>query len=732
MNEESTINQDTVQSSTEKNGYEEEEYFSAFEHISGSESLQGALSDSTVSSEFTKVGFYCAVNARDCPQEEFDSIIKFHRDQVRALITEIEHLSDLNIQRINEKNELVDYDLASLASSLEEYELDTKDLIAKYLSLEEELESHKKNLYKLLEHLGEQKRDYFFEKLEQLNKVLERTLDIQDELMAKRNKIVSDFKKSNQSSLTIKKDWLVILKDNLIKRYSELHDTLQFLDARGINTFLLNTLTPLCFLGALVAGWFFSMYVNARETLPKTKDFGTVGVMDLMVDSATNSIHQIFRNPNPAMSAISGIASLLGLLILIFLLTWFCQWFIEKKYKNNPENSPELTIDLGNPDSLLSGSTIRSNNILHFWLQIMPILFVSGCFLVIASLQQSDELKNYVAAEAIGFLIPMALSVVCYFYINTKRQTSDSHTTKSYEPALSRGLIYLIAAFIVLNAGIFVLHLSRINLGPFLTVDVVRAIAIAEFSLISLITAFSYGTILYCRGIIDSSSYLNWKIDQVIQQIQNHERISAIDLTNDKFPQEYKSVTKLIFSFLKNKIDGLKSPSNVKPKKRTLFKLWKKLTLTQDKSPQLKEGIQQGDILYPELSDWEIQHFPEEVDKIKAEVLACINLEKRMAQIHADILNFKTRTSLRYSEIERRITFLRKQKDLNNQSILRERNVRLSRKKQEQYLGIVQENCIRDGFDLGMLHRTLTNAHDKAFYRPCTQPVPELLTTTNN
>jgi len=466
----------------------------------------------TIDGDFYKrVGFYSAFNKS--AEDEFRQEIQKLRTAVEQKIQHLTNELKGDLERFNDGKDDADTKISNIKTSLVQYEQQVDELKNELVPLKERLQVLNKEIRSTLGEIGKKKetlikdrQDALLEELNRLNSELEgvvrKRMNLNEEVFAKQKEALQE-----------KRAFLVRLFEKYEKEHDELMEKLSLYSLQGFQSFSSTFLYNAGLISATVAGGFFGSFAEANF-------LASGGAFSFVVQSLFNfSTTFLGQSANaPSFTARMGYAGLLlaiflGLLILMFGVSWLCEWaygklLLSRSADKPPKDSAPADADrkevsfgfnFDGGDEFPVQAKIAERNFFGFWLRILPfLLFLSIVFILVSLGTDPSTMRSVdasVAGYGIGFLIALACGGIAYVYLTMfleRRIQQQLAKQKEYEiswPRLNLELLGVIAAFIAIVMITLLAFRYPFKTGS----NTLSLVSFLFFAAGCLITAFTLG-----------------------------------------------------------------------------------------------------------------------------------------------------------------------------------------------------------------------------------------------
>lgn len=655
---------------------------------------------------FRQVGFQIALEPRDCPEENFRLFLLQHESQYNETRREIAAVSEFNIRRYADK-------IAQARLYLDERCGELKSVAADIATWEEEkrkselqLATKKADLLGKLLEFYTRRKELIAAKSHEVVQGVSELREYANSMYGDKAGLLKRFYTDFGDTFEQKVNWLKQLKASLVSRYEEVLEELRRNDKRGMGPSLFNFLIALGTTGAIVAGWFFAVFMNAASG----SNFEPLSIGHLLRN---------FMDIPPGRNAWLIFGVLLAFLLLVFFLS---KWmkneqrdYEDEEKRRRARAGDEADVegeerndgDDGSDDDSwefiragihpIKGS-IRAKSWYLFFLRGLPWIVIAGAALIIMA--RSGHGQDFVASvtgESIGFMACILLSGAAYVYVANKNHRPQA------EPRSARlEIAVLFAGLLLFNAFVACLLLfSRELITEIGMTQFKQFFALVNFVLVAATTALIIGYGNYYKGLIALSSFLNWKINKVDNQIRKNSGADTVFRTVLKINRRAHRLQDDIIQYEQQRLNILVRQ------------------LQSDPRAVLAESADAGGAAYPCLTEQDARLFPEYDIWIRSLIRECQEALADLRRIDEWIKREGERRQGRLRDADELVDLYNNRVHQWNNEIIWERESCI-RRVHDEYRRFLQEQAqLKDGYHLGLLYRLHDGALGREYFKPC-------------
>ncbi|GAB2809126.1 SPX domain-containing protein [Ferruginibacter profundus] len=500
-------------------------------------------------------------------------------------------------------------------------------------------------------------------------------------------------------------------RGKLQERQEQVHQQMKQLGADGINPNNAYVLLGIGTSVAAAAGYFFSIFTS-------TANFGNQDAFFFLL----NGLLTTGASPQTGLLTKAGL--LVGFVLLIGVISWGCykliKYFFDKKGNSREEVFRTQYRARMLRDNTDSSTELKAGSWFSLWLQIAPAVIIIGIVILLLALNSSgisgaSRLNSSIEGVLAGTAVALGVGGVMCLYI-----------MKIVEPRLmrkrqeERGVINwlkynwelaaCILLFILCTLSIVMYNLNGGTLGGQETI----AVAIPEFIVVAMLSAFPFAYGIRFRGLLAVNRFLQREIDRLDISIAECSTPEIPEITVN-YSVKMQEIVEDVLAVVQNKamlLRGVSSVEDLRPKKTEGEKKSALFTNILDYLKKLRDrysATSVGEISpiqhLTRLADWERRYFPDLDEEIKLLAFEYREYEQEFKDIsnQLDKLAAETVTGdeKREQEIKKLLqhieTILSWAKNSETDKLKRYANMEL--------LSIRAETAILDGYNLGIWYR---------------------------
>jgi hypothetical protein len=521
---------------------------------------------------YKRVGFYSAFNKLS--EQEFRQAIQSLNKIIATNIANLTKELDDDVARFKKRKEEADEKVREIKSALVRYEEEVGFLKTDLRRLQARLEELRGEIKQTVINIGAKKETLIKDRQAALLAELEALNSELENVVRKRMGLNEEIFAKQKDALKEKKEFLTNLFHKYDKEYSKVLDKLELYSVSGFHALSTGFLYNAGLISATVAGAFFGRFAE-------TNSLASGGVLAFIIQGLFRfSTSFLGQDSDPSgistrlVNAGILLAIFLGLLALMFVVSWLCQIAYQKlvqrkapKKKDKKDNSPAeddsddetIAFKIDGGDKLPLTTKVSEKNFLGFWLRIIPfLLFVSISFIIISlgtDVANVRGLGNSPAEYGTGFLIALASAGIAYLYLTMflerriEQQLNKQGNGKVSWTKLNLELLGLIVAFVtVVMVTLFVFqHPFRIDS------DTLSIISFMFFIGCCLFTAFTLGVGIRLQGLESSRQELEYTCNLIQTKLIWISRPREIYLTpkeNSHFNNRFIQIRDEIMSLM--------------------------------------------------------------------------------------------------------------------------------------------------------------------------------------
>jgi hypothetical protein len=527
----------------------------------------------TIDGEFYKrVGFYSAFNQA--------SDLEFRRAVEKLNSTIDQHIAnltkELNDDLTRYKNGKADADgkITELKIALVRYEEDVEDLKDDLVTLSARLNQLREGINETLINIGTKKETLIKDRQEALLEELNRLNSELENVVKRRMNLNEEIFEKQKEALREKRDFWRRLFEKYDSEHAQVLEKLRAYSVPGFHFLSSRFLYNAGLISATVAGGFFGSFAEANF-LASGGAFSFV-VQALFTFSTTflgNSANTTSFSTRLINAGIL-LAIFLGLLFLMFLVSWLCHFAYQKlvltpkldkaapkdeKLSDPEQKDSAFAINFEGSDELPVTASVKDKSFFGFWLTILPfILFLAIVFILVSlgtDLSTMRSVDASVAGYGVGFLIAVASGGISYVYLTMflerriEQQLAREGTHEIRWARLNLELLGIIGAFLL------VVMITLVGFDyPFKSDS--KALSIVSFMFFAagcLITAFTLGFGIRLQSLESSRQQLEIACDLIQTKLIRISRPLQIYLTpreNAHFNRKFIMIRDEIMSLM--------------------------------------------------------------------------------------------------------------------------------------------------------------------------------------
>lgn len=706
---------------------------------------------------YNKLGFYCAFEPVDNPNEKFNELVSNLQQQTEAQIKQISEVYEQTIYHIDYKINLRESNLGEEKESLRKHREQIGTLKAEREKLQKELADFKKALHVAYQELANQKKDLMDKKPN------ERLKEIDDELktIIEKHKLFAEEKyqiskrtfADSEPVLKQKIERFTALRAEKEAAYVSIKKKIEELSRSGLTFTAIKFLSSAGLMGVVAAGWFYSVFILATNIQSENYFSFFLNRIIKFGDSKFSAGQNLLVT--------GGI--FLGVLLFLLALTCFIFWTVQilVRKRESDINKSELMINIKESEKFIYQTQISSSSIFNLWMQIVPYIFILGTIFILISLFGSkienssdlDKLLKSLSGQFIGVVIALTATGVIILYISMiieprmvnqlGAQKKGSPLLKHCELTLSIIMFFILMIYMLMPGNNFtkreqnpavleqqivetdsrIPNIDSSNITSTIQ-DSVKSnksgkerieltptdskIAIVSFIVIILFTALTLGYGTKYHGLFKQARRLELQIKGLSIAIEEHSKspvFEADTIMNEKFKEEFSDRINDFMEMIKQKNrlaldllnDNIETQSE---KQKNIFGLPRK---KEDSVSELYKMTPIEEKLFPGIKqtvddlNYEWKSKEAEFEKV---TLKIEQIENRQSELEHTILQ-------RIHGLESALIKYRKQKIMHRKDWHQSQNA--LRYNFEKKLA-----ALKDGYDLGL---TFKNSNPGVSYK---------------
>ena len=381
---------------------------------------------------YKRVGFYSAFN-KSSDQEFRQAIQKLHKIVEQNIENLKKELND-DLARFKSGKEDAEGKVSEIKTTLVRYEQQVEDLKDELLLLNARSQELRGEIKTALIEIGTKKETLIKDRQEALLEELNRLNSELEDVVRKRMHLNEEIFKQQTDVLKEKRIFLTKLFEKYDKEHAQVIEKLRLYSIPGFQSS-----TFLCKLGlisATVAGGFFGSFAEANSLASGGAFSFIVQALFTFSTSFIGQSADVSSFYTKLMYAGFLLAIFVGLLILMFVVAWACQFAYKKLVLRHavnraaPKDDTLAEVDANantyafnfeGGDELPVTAKVTEKSFFAFWIEILPfMLFLSIVFILVSlgtNLSAMRSLNASVAGYGIGLLIALASGGISYVYL---------------------------------------------------------------------------------------------------------------------------------------------------------------------------------------------------------------------------------------------------------------------------------------------------------------------------
>lgn len=706
-----------------------------------------------------RMGYFIAIEHPTFPYDRFKEALQQHTQTEQAIIEEITINASAEIKRYNDKIAGAHLRQNKIEEELTAYKTEIESEAAEKERLEKAVADAKEKIYQFFRDLATAKKTILDKRIKETNDNLQLLIDGQRKILDN-DKL--PFKGYLQNGENLARDIVNrydLLAKNVNKRLSDIQKTLLCFDLKGMSPTALNFLISTGFTAALVAGWFF-----ANFTLLSTDNANNNWLNSGLLSNVISACLEFARVHNKWKCLQYLGWFLLMVTALSFVADLFKWWYRKlmnerlRSYKSikDGKNKSQFNLKgaLSEMDGLPFSFEIESETMFLFWLEIIPLVFIAGVFMIILSYNTSvtaltaapgtaapsggvaGQLISF-TSEIAGFMMALALGAIYYAYLSRKGcnncdDKNDDGTAKTTQEnkrwyQKDWEFIFVIAFVALTNLLVFGLAavLSIWNYG--LNAHALGAITLIQFLLYANVAGLCIGLGTYGKGLLSNAAWLEHQLDTTNTKAKFfYQNSLSIFFTND-FGAKYKRLQEEILDLLGKRLNpqwaeagksesagGTKKNNTGTANNTQRESFYKRLLLLLEDLKYLltgrKKNQQQHDNTIDTVLTWEmtaedVAFYPELASELESYNKERKNFELLLAELQNRWDGFYHKSSLRYIKLADELSLITSQIDNWYWRIRQIKDNLPLRIKKIRDEGLQERTTLQDGYDLGIWYR---------------------------
>ena len=521
---------------------------------------------------YKRIGFYSAFNKSS--DREFRQVIqKLHRT-VEQKIENLEKELNDDLARFKSGKEDADGKISEIKTSLAQYEHQVEDLKDELILLNARLQQLRGEIKTTLIEIGAKKETLIKDRQEALVEELNRLNSELEEVVRKRMHLNEEIFEKQKHALQEKRQFWSKLFEKYDQEHNQVIEKLGLYSIQGFHSLSSTFLYNAGLISATVAGGFFGSFAEANF-LASGGAFSFI--IQALFNFSTSFLGQSAGVTSFRMKLLhAGILLMifLGLLILLFVVSWLCQIAYQRLVlsytadKSMPtddtladvdRSGSTFAINIEPSDELPLAAKIAEKSFFVFWIRILPfLLFLSIVFILVSLGTDVSAMKSVdasVAGYGIGFLIALASAGLAYVYLTMflerriQQQIAKQENREIRWAKLNLEMLGIIVTFIT----IVMITLMGFDY-PFKTEsNTLSVVSFMFFAAGCLITAFTLGFGIRLQSLEASRRQLEISCDIIQTKLIRISRPLQIYLTpleNAHFNRKFIQIRDEIMSLM--------------------------------------------------------------------------------------------------------------------------------------------------------------------------------------
>lgn len=689
-------------------------------------------------------GFFEAITPVECPMDKLKLLLNRFEDEATWQLSEADNYYTLRIENCELEMERILEEMAVLRDkiTIEEAYREADDPVLQALYSEKkqhetEVANSQKELTRIRIKLGEAKSGIIQKSLEEAELQVRTALGIQ-------RTIYQETRALSHQKFQDERDYLKRLSlcfqelyEVYEKRYKAITERLGLLDVDGISPITTQVLTSVGVVAFTVAGFFFSTFASAAG-------FGNQDLLYFVLGGLMDTI----RQPG---SGWMKIMVLVGLILLVTAFSWLCHWWLERMRKKSRDEMFNKVMLKGftrqKIDKLDFEISLKSNNWLGFWLQLIPVILIAGLMMLGTSRIADPNSINALNSSSEGLIagtgIAMAVAGLIYLYIIKiveprllKRYRQHPEEPVNWFRANWELVVILVLYILFALVIVLVPYMPADKTNPIIRIDYRTRYAVLLFIAITLVGAISFSYSVRSRGLVQTGRFL----ERALQKLNDLLAYCASPETPELHHQVAKEHGNIIEHVLRQLSFRAALPLGtvldppvrpvIEPAEKNIFGWIRKLI----RRKRIEEEIMKDPLAaLTSTNTLEERYFPHIVDELKAAEFDFNNRKVILQKVNDEICDYLAGREAQKRKLELALTDCegsRKRKYREKEHTVDEKMER------RQY---IREQCrssqaaFLDGFHLGIWYRENGMGPAPGYYQTCAQPPvkpPLLLTET--
>lgn len=520
---------------------------------------------------YKRVGFYSAFNRS--PEEEFRQVIQKLHTTVEQNIENLKKELNEDLARFKTGKADADGKISEIKTSLVRYEQQVGELKDEWLLLNGRLQQLREEIKTALIEIGAKKETLIKDRQEALLEELNRLNSELEDVVRKRMNLNEEIFEKQKHVLKEKKEFWSKLFEKYDNEHAQVLEKLRLYNIPGFHFFSSNFLCKAGLVSATVAGGFFGTFAEANY-------LASGGAFSFIV-KALFTFSTTFLGKSADVSSFSTkllyagilLGIFLGLLILMFAVSWLCHLAYERLVLRNAPDKASLKDDTAT-DADRKDSTFTANieaeqlpvtarvaekSFFALWLKILPfLLFLAIVFIFVSLGTDVSAMRSVdasVAGYGIGLLIALASGAISYLYLTMfLERRIEQRIAKQGNQAISWAKLNLeLLGVIVAFIAIVIVTLIGFQYPFRRESNTLSIVSFMFFAAGCVITAFTLGFGIRLQSLESSRQHLEMSCDIIQTKLIRISRPLQIYLTpreNFHFNRKFIQIRDEIMSLM--------------------------------------------------------------------------------------------------------------------------------------------------------------------------------------
>lgn len=564
------------------------------------------------SNYYKRLGFYCALDTVQNPNAKFLDLLSEQKDFIKERRAGVQLYYFAKEERYNQRIEDTKLKISDEKVKLLGHVSELSETILELNQQEQEVSTLEEALSESIVILGKRKETLISDATHAVRNQMKELIENYRKVYEDRYSINERTYQDNRPALEIKVEKFRQLREVSENQWGRIVQIMQGLRLDGVNPFLARWLFVLGLGIATVCGaYFFSIFTLSKGLNDENVTF-------FLLSSLQNFIEHLFL---PGTSIGGQFAILFGCLsALIILITAIAFWCWKLLGKFEPASAAaskadqRISFEANEEVKISLEFTTRSGNFYQFWLQVIPIIIITGIVLITVFLGLSnspstdgDILKKLdisLTGATIGALLTLMFAGISFLYIIKVVEPRAENRSENPNVYLNNIELFITALiFAVTTFSLFGLESGGNH----------QAI-LFEYVALVLSNGFLLGYALRLKGLFSSLGFLERKILMLTNAIRDNSRPRPLNFTSKEdqvFRKEYFRLQKELFHLmlLKTQLGNTAFGGNNANKTRQKeSKWWKAIRKKSTDSNSVEDTLIEEIAV---LADWEARLFPE-------------------------------------------------------------------------------------------------------------------------